>query len=169
MVHFPGRSRRARACLLSLVAAIVLVASSPAFAQVGTPQPPQSMVGFQGGASIDPEQVFVGVHWQSPPIAQRFHIRPGIDGGFGQGLRMATINIDFIVRFPLGGSGWNFVQGAGPMIVLTKFEDFDGSSTSAGASYIIGFGHDSGFLGEFRIGSGTEPALKMGAGWGIRF
>ena len=49
----------------------------------------QSAVGFTGGGSIDPEQVFVGVFWQSADIGGRFRIRPGIDGGFGDGLRLA--------------------------------------------------------------------------------
>lgn len=169
MVHFPGRLLVAHARMFALIAAAVFIVAVPASAQTGMPQPLQSMVGFQGGASIDPEQVFAGVFWQTPPIAQRFHLRPGIDGGFGQGLRLATINIDFIVRFPFGGSGWSLVQGGGPVIVLTKFEDFDGSDTGAGGSYIIGFAHDGGFFGEFRIGGGAVPVLKMGAGWGIRF
>ena len=105
--------------------------------------------------------------WQTPPIANRFHFRPGIDGGFGNDLRLATINIDFIARFPLGASGWELVQGGGPVIVLTKFDGFDGTDTSAGGSYIFGFAHRSGFFGEFRIGGGNTPSLKMGAGYGI--
>jgi hypothetical protein len=141
--------------------------SSAAHAQIV--KSPQSQVGFLGGASIDPEQLFVGVFWQTPPLGNRFHIRPGIDGGFGSDVRLATINIDFIARFPIGASGWHFIQGGGPVIVLTKFDDFEGTDTSAGGSYIIGFAHDSGFLGEFRIGGGNVPSLKMGAGFAIRF
>jgi hypothetical protein len=84
-------------------------------------------------------------------------------------LRIATINIDFIARFPIGTSGWNFVQGGGPTIVITRIPDLDLSDTGAGGSYIIGFSHDDGFFGEFRIGGGNVPSLKMGAGYAIRF
>jgi hypothetical protein len=164
MVHFTGRFV-ARALLAALAAICTL--SSTAHAQIV--KSPQSQVGFLGGASIDPEQLFVGVFWQTPPIGNRFHIRPGIDGGFGSDVRLATINIDFIARFPIGSSGWNFIQGGGPVIVLTTFEDFEGTDTSAGGSYIIGFAHDAGFFGEFRIGGGNVPSLKMGAGFAIRF
>ena len=148
-------------------ALFLLVVSSTAHAQVATLSSPQSQVGFHGGVAIDPEQPFVGVWWQTPAIANRFHLRPGIDGGFGDGRRTAAINIDFIVRFPLGSSGWQLIQGGGPVIVLTTFEDVEGIDTSAGGSYIIGFAHDAGLFTEFRIGGASN--LKIGAGWAIRF
>ena len=151
-------------------AALVVLLASTAHAQTVSLQPtPKSTVGFHGGASIDPEQVYVGVFWQTPPIANRFHFRPGVDGGFGNDLRVATFNIDFIARFPLGTSGWELVQGGGPVIVLTKFDGFDDTETSAGGSYICGFAHRSGFFGEFRIGGGNTPSLKMGVGYGLKF
>jgi hypothetical protein len=145
-----------------------MAASAAAEAQVSI-QSRQSLVGFQGGASIDPEQGFVGVFWQSPAIGHRLHIRPGIDGGFGDDLRVATINIDFIARFSLGSSGWDLIQGGGPVIALTKIDGFEGTDVSAGGSYVIGFAHDSGFFSEFRIAGGNAPVLKMGAGWAIGF
>ena len=149
---------------------LVLLPSSVAEAQLPpTQSSAQSAVGFQGGASIDPEQVFAGVFWQSRSIGGRFFLRPGIDGGFGNDLRIATINVDFIARFPIGNSGWNFVQGGGPTIVITKVPVFDASDVSAGGSYIIGFAHNGGFFAEFRIGGGNVPSLKMGAGYQIKF
>ena len=168
MVHSVGRLGRV-CTVLAVVELFALSSPADVLAQTIAVQSPQSQVGFHGGASIDPEQVFVGVFWQTPPIANRFHLRPGIDGGFGSDLRIATINIDFIVRFPLGASGWNIIQGGGPVIVLTKIDGFEGTDTSAGGSYIIGFAHDEGVFGEFRIGGGNIPALKMSAGWALRF
>ena len=165
MVHLPGQRTLVRIVFTALN---VTLLSTAADAQIAIQQP-QSQVGFQGGGSIDPEQGFVGVYWQSPAIGNRLHLRPGIDGGFGNGLRVATINIDFVVRFSLGASGWDLIQGGGPVIAITKFDDFEGSETSAGGSYLMGFAHDSGFFGEFRIGGGNTPALKMGAGYAIKF
>ena len=166
MVHSAGRF----AAVSALFAITVLGAlSSSADAQTISVQSNESQVGFQGGFSIDPEQGFVGVFWQTPPIANHFHLRPGIDGGFGNDLRLATINIDFIVRFPLGASGWSLIQGGGPAIVFAKIDGFDGTETTAGGSYVFGFAHDAGFFGEFRIGGGNAPALKIGAGWALGF
>jgi hypothetical protein len=132
----------------------------------------QSAVGFTGGASIDPEQGYVGVFYQTPDIGGRFRLRTGLDGGFGQGLRLGTVNIDFAYFIPLGNGPWKFLTGGGPTIVLTRFADdvYDtGTEISAGASWILGFAHDNGFFAEFRIGGGNVPSLKMGAGWTLKF
>ncbi len=166
MVHFAGHFLAGR---IVFALAAVFALSSTAHAQPVSLQSPQSVIGFQGGASIDPEQAFVGVFWQTPEIGNRFHLRAGIDGGFGSDLRVATINIDFIAKFPLGSSGWTLIQGGGPVIAITKIDGFDGTDTSAGGSYIFGFAHNSGFFGEFRIGGGNTPSLKMGAGYSVRF
>src|SRR5215207_1208887 len=102
----------------------------------------QSSINFNGGASIDPEQVYAGVSWESPDIGGRFRIRPGIDGGFGDGLRLGTINLDLVVKFPLGTSGWTLVQGGGPVIsVATYTGEFEGfpRELHAGGSYLFGF------------------------------
>src|SRR5690349_11854992 len=88
----------------------------------------QSSINFNGGASIDPTQVYAGVSWESPDIGGRFRIRPGIDGGFGDGLRLATINLDLVVKFPLGTSGWTLIQGGGPTISISKFTSEFGDS-----------------------------------------
>jgi hypothetical protein len=173
MVHFTGRPP----VFAAIACAIIFCAlSSAAHAQIISTSNAQSQVGFHGGASIDPEQGFVGVWWQTPPLGGRFHIRPGIDGGFGGDFRIATINVDFIIRFPLGGSGWSVIQGGGPVVAITKSDFFDGeddefeeTNISAGGSYIIGFAHDAGFFGEFRIGGGNVPSLKMGAGLALKF
>jgi hypothetical protein len=160
MVLTCGRSS-ARAVLLT--AALMAGVSSPTWAQ--------SSIGFTGGASIDPEQGYVGVFWESPDIGGTFRIRSGIDGGFGSDLRVGVINFDFTYRLPLGQSPWTFVTGGGPAISLTRFSDdfFDtGTEVSAGGSYIFGFAHEAGFFTEFRVGGGNVPALKIGAGWAIK-
>ena len=131
----------------------------------------QSSINFNGGASIDPTQVYAGVSWQSPDIGGRFRIRPGIDGGFGDDLRLGTINIDLIVTIPLGTTAWSLIQGGGPTISIVKFtgpyEDAP-REVHAGGSYLFGFQHDNGFFTEFRVGGGGYvPNLKIGVGWSV--
>ena len=132
----------------------------------------QSLIGFSGGASIDPTQVYAGVAWESPDLGGRFRIRPGIDGGFGDGIRLATINLDLIVKFPLGTSGWALVQGGGPVITVSKFTGAFADAPRelhAGGSYLFGFAHDNGFFTEFRVGGGNfVPQLKLGVGWSVQ-
>jgi hypothetical protein len=157
MVPFSGQ----RAAILALLCA--------GFAIIPNASHAQSSINFNGGASIDPEQVYAGVSWESPDIGGRFRIRPGIDGGFGDGLRLGNINIDLIVKFPLGTSGWSLIQGGGPVISVATFEDQDSRELHAGGSYLFGFQHDNGFFGEFRVGGGGfVPSLKMGVGWAVQ-
>jgi hypothetical protein len=131
----------------------------------------QSSINFTGGGSIDPEQVYAGVSWSSPDLGGRFKIRPGIDGGFGDGLRLGNINIDLIVKFPLGTTGWSLIQGGGPVITIATFTgDFENQDTElhAGGSYLFGFQHDNGFFADFRVGGGNfVPQLKIGVGWSV--
>ena len=147
-----------------LAAALPLMAASLA--------PAQSSIGFVGGGSIDPGQGYGGVFLQTPELGGRFRLRPGIDGGIGNGLRLAAINIDLMALLPLGGSGWSLVQGGGPTITISRLSDgLPGDRSKqvhAGGSYLLGFKHDNGFFTEFRIGGGGyTPNLKIGAGWAL--
>ncbi|MCC7124120.1 MAG: hypothetical protein IT178_04680 [Acidobacteria bacterium] len=143
--------------------AAALVCTQPAAAQ--------QAIGFTGGVSVDPEQVYGGVFWQSPDLGGGFSLRPGIDGGVGNGLRMAIINVDFIYGFPLSGE-WSLVTGGGPAVVMRRLSDdrYDfGTDVSAGLNYMVGFAHDKGFFGEFRLAGGAIPLLKVGVGWKVSF
>ena len=159
MVPFSGQ--RAAAVLVFLAAFSALTAAQASA---------QSSINFTGGGSIDPEQVYAGVSWTSRDIGGRFRIRPGIDGGFGSGLRLANINLDLIVKFPLGTSGWSLIQGGGPVVTVSKFSDFEDAPRElhAGGSYLFGFQHDNGFFADFRVGGGGfVPQLKIGAGFAV--
>src|ERR1044071_2420402 len=114
----------------------------------------QSSINFNGGGSIDPTQVYAGVSWESPDIGGRFRIRPGIDGGFGDGLRLGTINLDLITKFQLGTTAWSLIQGGGPIISISKVTGFEDAprEVHAGGSYLFGFQNDNGFFAEFRVG-----------------
>jgi hypothetical protein len=160
MVSFSGHRR--------LVAAAIAVCF---LGLVAIPASAQSSISFSGGASIDPTQVYAGVAWESPDIGGRFRLRPGIDGGFGDGIRLATINLDLIVKFPLGTSAWSLIQGGGPTITVSKFTgDFEDAPRElhAGGSYLFGFQHTNGFFTDFRVGGGGfVPQLKLGVGWAV--
>jgi hypothetical protein len=160
MVSFSGHHR---ALAIILAAVFMAIAASPAAAQ--------SSISFTGGASIDPEQIYGGVAWASPDIGGRFRLRPGIDGGFGDGLQLVNINLDLIVKFPLGTTAWSLIQGGGPTISISRFTgDFEDAPRElhAGGSYLFGFQHTNGFFADFRVGGGSfVPQLKMGVGWAV--
>ena len=94
-----------RSLIGSAVLAVLLLINGRAEAQG---------IGFQGGVSVDPEQVFVGTHFETGELFQNFRFRPGIDGGFGGDFSLATINIEFLYHVAFGRSGWSVYQGGGP-------------------------------------------------------
>ena len=145
-----------------LIAALAL-----SFMAITTPASAQAAIGFHGGVAVDPEQVFGGVFFQTGDIGRGIRLRPGIDGGTGDGLRVATIGVDFVYGYPLGSNGWTLLAGGGPAVVITRIPDFDVRDTGVGFHSIIGFGHDSGFFTELRLGSGRAQQLKLGVGWAI--
>lgn len=156
------RHGRTTATLIASLAVWLIGAATVAPAQA------QPAIGFQGGFAIDPEQVFGGVFFQTGDIGRGLRLRPGIDGGVGNGLRIANIDVDLVYGYPLGSNGWTFLAGGGPTVVITRFANFDDErDTSVGFHSIVGFGHDSGFFTELRLGSGRTQQLKLGVGWAI--
>jgi hypothetical protein len=126
-------------------------------------------IGFQGGGSLDPGQVFVGTHFETGEIAPGFRFRPGIDGGFGGSYSLASINIEFTYNIPLR-SGWALYQGGGPAIVMLRqtIGDTHTRATHAATFLTFGFAHENGFFTEIKIGSGSLPTLKFGVGYTVR-
>jgi hypothetical protein len=147
--------RSAGRCLLLLTVLVV----TPAIARA-------QGIGFQGGATVDPEQFFVGTHFETGNIYQGLRFRPGIDGSWGGNYSLATVNLEFTYNTPLGKSAWSIYQGFGPAIVLLRQDT--NTDVHAGSFFTFGFGHDSGFFTEFKYGGGTYPQLKFGAGFTLR-
>ena len=148
-------SRRSLAA--ALILAVLLLLNGRAEAQG---------IGFQGGVSVDPEQAFVGTHFETGELFRNFRFRPGIDGGFGGDFTLATINVEFLYHFSFGRSGWSVYQGGGPAVVLLRRND--DSSVHAGSFFTFGFAHENGFFTDFKIGTGNAPTLKFGVGYTVR-
>ncbi len=156
-----GARRLARLTVAAAIAVAVLL-SRPDAATA------QSAIGFQGGVSVDPEQVFGGVYYMTGDIGRGIHLRPGIDGAAGEDLRIGTINLDLIYGYPLGGNGWTLIAGGGPSVVVTRIAGVpDFRDTSVGFHSIFGFGHERGFFVEARLGSGMAQRFKLGVGWAV--
>jgi hypothetical protein len=122
-------------------------------------------IGFQGGLTIDPEQVFVGTHLETGEIFRNFRIRPAIDGGSGGDYSLATINVEFLYYVTFERSRWSIYQGGGPAVVLLRRND--DTSVHAGTFVTFGFAHENGFFADFKLGGGSSPTLKFGVGYTI--
>ncbi|MYN66260.1 MAG: hypothetical protein F4X11_14715 [Acidobacteria bacterium] len=149
-----------------LAATCTTLVSSAAFAQG---------VGFQGGMTINPEQVYVGTHLELPLGSDQLVLRPAIDGGFGSGLRVAAIGAELQYRIELGNSGWRLSQGFGPGVYVARFAsgfaDEEATEVSGAWTYAFGIVHEGGFFTEFKGGGSRSfaiPMLRIGAGFTIR-
>jgi hypothetical protein len=158
MAYFVLTSRRF--LTLSALMVAIFYCSAPARAQG---------IGFQGGATIDPNQFFVGTHFETGELMPGLRFRPGIDGGFGGDYSLASINIEFLYNIPLK-SGWALYQGGGPAIILLRqtLGNLHDTSTHAGTIITFGFAHENGFFTEFKLGGLSSPQLKFGVGYTVR-
>jgi len=123
-------------------------------------------IGFQGGATVNPEQVYVGTHMEIPLGSDDFLIRPVVDGGFGEDLMLATIGVEFLYRFELGGTSWAIYQGTGPAVAILRVNEEN--DVTGGYSYIFGFAHENGFFTEFKGGGSGLSDVKLGVGFTLR-
>jgi len=140
-----------------LAGAVLFLITHPAQAQG---------IGFQGGATVDPEQAFVGTHIETPEIFQNFRFRPSLDGSFGNDFSTAIINVEFLYYFELGRSRWALYQGGGPAVIFLRQNDQ--TSTHAGSFVTVGFAHENGFFTDFKLGGYSAPTLKFVVGYTVR-
>ena len=154
MAHFDHFSRR---FLFGFAVFTVLFAIPPCARAQG--------VGFQGGVTVDPEQAFVGTHFETGELFQNFRFRPGIDGAFGGDFSLATLNIEFLYHVQVGRA-WSVYQGGGPAVVFVRQDER--TSTHAGTFITFGFAHENGFFTDFKLGTGSAPTLKFGVGFTVR-
>ena len=124
-------------------------------------------IGFQGGVSVDPEQVYIGSHFETREIARGVYFRPSIDGGFGSDLKLASINVEFLYKYEIN-PGWKIYQGGGPAVHLFRAGTPATTDITGGLSAVFGFVHVSGLFAEFKVGSGRGPNLKFGVGFTVR-
>jgi hypothetical protein len=141
------------------VAAITLVVvPSPAGAQGP---------GVRGGVSVDPDQFYLGGHYETGPLVERLHFKPNLEVGFGDDLTHVGLNFEFVYKFPTR-SAWNLYAGAGPAINIYSFDDIDDSETEPGLNFLFGAEHSRGLFFELKLGAIDSPDLKFGVGWTFR-
>jgi hypothetical protein len=138
-----------------LVAAIMLGATSARAQDVG----------FRGGVSANPDQVFFGVHVESLPIIDHVHLRPNIEIGFGDGATITALNLEGIYKWPLQ-SPWTVYAGGGPAINVVRVE----SETDAEAGFNIlgGLEHSKGWFVEAKFGTVESYDLKITFGYTLK-
>jgi len=144
--------------LVTVTVVCMLAAAADARAQA---------IGFNGGIGLDPTQGYVGTYFETAGLGGgRIHLRPGIDGAFGNDVSEAIIDVFFVYKTPLGPfSPWTFHYGFGPVVSFERFADQ--VFTHGGFGSTFGMEHRSGFFFEFKASGGGGPNLMMGVGYRI--
>lgn len=146
---------------------VSLVALTVSFVVTRTAHAQQKGLGIRGGLSVDPDQFYVGVHYDTGPLIDRLSFRPNAEAGFGDNQTCVTFNFEFAYKIPLPQKSWSIYVGGGPAAVLTT-SDHDGEThTDAGGgfNFLIGLAHYKGLFTELKVGAIDSPSLKIGVGY----
>lgn len=139
-----------------LLTALLLMAAATASAQVG----------LRGGISIDPDQGYFGVHYETPPLIDRLYFRPNVEVGLGDDLTHVGLNMEFIYKFPRRRQNWNLYAGGGPAVNF--YSSDNDTNTEGGLNLIIGAEQSRGLMFEAKFGVFDSPDFKFGVGWTFR-
>jgi hypothetical protein len=157
---FMARSANRRKTVVSFfVAAVALVVvPSPALAQGP---------GVRGGISVDPDQFYLGAHYETGALVDRLHFKPNLEAGFGDDLTHIGLNFEFVYKFP-ANNNWSLYAGAGPAVNIYSFDANDESDTEPGFNVLFGAETRRGLFFEIKIGALDSPDVKFGVGWTFR-
>jgi hypothetical protein len=138
----------------ALLAALALVVLPSAAAAQGP--------GVRAGASVDPDQFYVGGHYETQPLVERLHFRPNVELGFGDDVTAVGMNFEFVYKVPVEGP-WSLYAGGGP--ALNIYSVNEDSFTDAGLNFLFGVETSQGLFFELKLGAIDSPDLKFGVGY----
>jgi hypothetical protein len=152
-----------RFSLFLMLCGLLVVVPSPAAAQGP---------GGRAGISVDPDQFFVGGHYETGPLFERLHFKPNLEVGFGDDVTHLGINFEFVYKF-FTRRGWTLYAGGGPAINFYSFDDDnrgngDDGETEPGFNALFGAETERGLFFEAKLGAPDSPDLKFMVGWTLR-
>ncbi len=155
-------NRRNTVVSFFLAVLVLVVVPSPVTAQAP---------GVRGGVSVDPDQFYLGGHYETGPLVDRLHFKPNLEAGFGDNLTLIALNFEFAYKFPTRNQ-WRLYAGGGPAINIYSFDDDfrRGDDTDAEPGFNVLFGAETirGLFFELKLGAIDSPDLKFGVGWTFR-
>lgn len=123
-----------------------------------------AQVGVRGGISVDPDQGYFGVHYETAPLIDRLYFRPNAELGLGDDLTHVGLNMEFVYQFPRRRRDWNMYAGGGPALNFYRFSN-DNTNTEGGLNLMIGVEQTRGLMFEAKFGVFDSPDFKFGVGW----
>ena len=121
--------------------------------------------GVRAGVSVDPDQFYVGGHYETGELVDDLYLRPNLEVGFGDDLTTVAINIEAIYKFALKRRDTRFYVGGGPAINI--YDGENDSDTEGGLNLLAGLEFGKVFI-EVKGGVFDSPDLKVGIGYTFR-
>jgi hypothetical protein len=149
--------------ILPALLIVAAVGTSDAHAQGG--------VVVRAGASLDPDQFYLGGHAEMGPLIERLWFRPNLEVGVGDNRTLVAFNGEFTYWFPLEQNEWSAYVGAGPALNIINFDNPAGDSETdaeGGFNILLGLAHSGGLFTELKVGALDSPDLKFGVGYTFR-
>jgi hypothetical protein len=156
--------------ILMTATLVVTLAATAAWAA------PDTDVGFAGwgprvGVSVDPDQVFFGAHLDYGNFARHVRFQPNLELGFGDDVKLFTINAEAAYRFSSTWDVWTPYLGGGVGANIKSVDSggSNSSQTDLGINLLGGIekGFYSGnrFFIEAKVSVNDVPDLKVAIGW----
>jgi hypothetical protein len=122
--------------------------------------------GARAGVSVDPDQFYVGGHYETDELIEHLHLRPNLEVGFGDDVTTYAINIEAVYKFPIKNRrDTSFYAGGGPAI---NIYDRDNESDAKGGLNLLGGIEFGKVFVEVKGGVFDSPNLKVGIGYTFR-
>ena len=144
-------------CGAGVTCAVLIAGASTALAQGP---------GVRAGVSVDPDQFYVGGHYETDELVEHLHLRPNLEVGFGDDVTTYAINIEAVYKFPIKNRrDTSFYAGGGPAIII--YDRDNGSDAKGGLNLLGGIEFGKVFV-EVKGGVFDSPNLKVGIGYTFR-
>lgn len=131
----------------------------------------QGDAGVRAGVSADPDQFYLGAHFDTGYVVEHLSFRPNLEVGLGDDTTTVAANFEFVYWFPSSRHPIDIYAGAGPAMNLYRRDrGHDGSDTDVepGLNLLVGVAHTRGLFAEFKVGLIDSPELKFAIGYAWR-
>ena len=156
--------------ILIAAALVVALGSAPALAD------PETEVGFRGwgprvGLSLNPDQVHFGAHLDFGNFARHVRFQPNMELGFGDNMKLFTVNAEASYRFSSRWDVWTPYLGGGLGANIKSADNGkdNNSHTDLGVNLLGGIekGLSNGdrFFIESKFSVNDIPDAKVTIGW----
>jgi hypothetical protein len=166
-------TRRGRSTMR--VVAIIMISLAAA---VSAPARATDEVGFRGmgprlGVSVNPDQVFIGLHADYGHFAEHIRLQPNLEVGVSNHLTLIAVNAEAAYRFAQSWDVWTPYLGGGLGLFIYSHDRSHGhghrTDTDLGLNILggidRGLANGNRFFLEAKFGLADAPDAKFTVGW----